>query len=155
MPNSWKGMIAGFFATVVLSAVIVVFNSLGILPQLDIVSHIDRLGSIQRIAAWVDHFIVGVLLWGPIFAGLDESITDRPRWQKGLIFGAGAWLAMMLVFMPVVGGGLFGWRFGLVEPVGMLVLHLVYGLAIAAAYDQLDRRYPAKRLMPAQVAAGH
>lgn len=145
MPNSWKGVIAGFFATVVLSAVIMVFNALGILPQLDIVGLIDHLGSIQRVAAWVDHFIVGALLWGPIFSGFEATTDNKwPRWQKGLMFGVIAWVLMMLIFMPVIGGGLFGWRLGLVTPIGMLVLHLIYGLAIGVIFDLLDRRYPAK-----------
>lgn len=151
MPNSWKGVIAGFFATVVLSAVIMVFNALGILPQLDIVGLIDHLGSIQRVAAWVDHFIVGALLWGPIFSGFEATTDNKwPRWQKGLMFGVIAWVLMMLIFMPVIGGGLFGWRLGLVTPIGMLVLHLIYGLAIGVIFDLLDRRYPAKdSILPA------
>ena len=151
MPNSWKGVIAGFFATVILSAVIMLFNALGILPQLDIVGLIDHLGSIQRVAAWVDHFIVGALLWGPIFSAF-EATTDekRPRWQKGSMFGVIAWVLMMLIFMPVIGGGLFGWRLGLVTPVGMLVLHLIYGLAIGVICDLLDQRFPAKdSILPA------
>jgi hypothetical protein len=145
MPNSWKGVISGFFATVVLSAVIALFNALGILPQLDIVGLIDKLGSIQRVAAWVDHFIVGVLLWGPIFSGFDATTDEKwPRWQKGLMFGVIAWVAMMLIFMPVIDGGLFGWKLGLVTPIGMLALHLIYGLALGVSFDFLDKRYPTK-----------
>ena len=64
---------------------------------MDIVTLIDRLGSIGRGSAWVDHFIVGALLWGPIFAGVDSMTEDRPRWQKGVMFGAGAWVMMMLI----------------------------------------------------------
>ena len=145
MPNSWKGVIAGFFATVILSAIMVLFNALGILPQLDIVGLIDHLGSIQRVAAWVDHFIVGALLWGPIFAAF-EATTDVkwPRWQKGLMFGVIAWVLMMLIFMPVIGGGLFGWRLDLVTPIGMLGQHLLYGLAIGVIFDLLDQRFPTK-----------
>ena len=48
MPSSLKGVIAGFFATVVLSALILIFNAAGILKELDIIEHIDKLGSIQR-----------------------------------------------------------------------------------------------------------
>src|SRR5688572_602964 len=73
MPNSWKGVIAGFVATVILSVIFVLFKTFGILPELDIVQHIDKLGSIQMAAAWVDHFIVGTLLWGPIFTGFDAT----------------------------------------------------------------------------------
>jgi MFS family permease len=148
MPSGPKGVIAGFIATVILSALILLFNVLGVLKELDIVEHIDKLGSIQRVAAWVDHFIVGALLWGPIFAGFDATTSPtRPRWQKGLMFGVIAWFMMMIVFMPVIGAGLFGWRLGWVEPVGMFGLHMVYGLALGVAYDLVDRQFPTKELI--------
>jgi uncharacterized protein DUF6789 len=151
MPNSWKGVIAGFFATVILSAIFVFFGYIGVLPQLDIVTLIDRLGSIGRGAAWVDHFIAGTLLWGPIFAGFDATTSEsRPRWQKGLMFGGITWLAMMVIFMPVVGGGLFGWRIGIAEPVGMLFMNLVYGLTIAVIFDLLDKKFPTKALISSE-----
>jgi hypothetical protein len=148
MPSSWKGVIAGFFATVVLSALMLSFDAAGILKQLDIVEHIDKLGSIQRAAAWVDHFIVGTLLWGPIFAAFEATTSEaRPRWQKGLMFGVITWVLMMLIFMPVIGAGLFGWRLGIVEPVGMLGMNLVYGLVIGVVFDLLDKNFPTKELI--------
>jgi len=151
MPDSWKGIIAGFIATVVISAIFVAFNAMGVLPELDIVHHIDQLGSVQRGAAWVDHFIVGTLLWGPIFTAFDSMMLEGwPRWQKGLIFGLIAWLLMMLIFMPVVGGGLFGWRLGLVAPIGMLGLHVVYGLVLGVVFELLDRQFPTKALISSE-----
>jgi hypothetical protein len=148
MPTSWKGVIAGFFATTVLSAIMLLFSAAGVLPQLDIVEHIDKLGSIQRAAAWVDHYIVGALLWGPIFAAFDATTKEsRPRWQKGLMFGLITWFFMMILFMPVVGAGLFGLRLGLIEPVGMLGMNLVYGLVIGVVFDLLDRKFPTKALI--------
>jgi MFS family permease len=148
MPNSWKGVIAGFLATTVLSAIMLLFNAAGVLPQLDIVEHIDKLGSIQRAAAWVDHYIVGTLLWGPIFAAFDATTSEtRPRWQKGLMFGVITWFLMMIIFMPVIGAGLFGWRLGLIEPVGMLGMNLIYGLVIGVAFDLLDKKFPTKALI--------
>jgi hypothetical protein len=145
MPHSWKGVISGFFATIILSAIFVFFNAIGVLPQLDIVSLIDRLGSIGRAAAWVDHFIAGALLWGPIFAGFDATTAEsRPRWQKGLMFGVITWFLMMVIFMPVVGGGLFGLKIGIVEPIGMFAMNLIYGLAMGVIFDFLDKKFPAK-----------
>ena len=154
MPSSWKGVIAGFFATIILALILIAFNALGILPELDIVHLIDTLGSIQRVAAWVDHFIVGTLLWGPIFAAYESmSAPMRPRWQKGLIFGVITWLLMMVIFMPVIGGGsanLFGLKLGIVTTIGMLGMNLVYGLAIGVFYDLLDQRFPTKSLIPSE-----
>ncbi len=151
MPSSWKGVISGLFATILISLVILALNAAGILPQLDIVRLIDALGSIQIAAAWVDHFIVGTLLWGPIFSAYDAmSSPTRPRWQKGLIFGTITWVLMMVIFMPVVGGGLFGLKFGTVEPIGMLGMNLIYGLAIGVLYDLLDKQFPTKSLISSE-----
>jgi uncharacterized membrane protein YagU involved in acid resistance len=151
MPSSWKGVIAGFFATIVLSGLILLFNALGILPQLDIIHLIDSLGSIQRTAAWVDHFICGALLWGPIFAGFEATTREtRPRWQKGLMFGCITWFFMMIIFMPVIQAGLFGWKLGWQEPVGMLVMNLVYGLAIGVFFDLLSKQFPTRSLISSE-----
>jgi hypothetical protein len=148
MPNGPKGVIAGFCATVVLSALILLFNTLGVLKELDIVEHIDKLGSIQRVAAWVDHFIVGALLWGPIFAGFDATTSEaRPRWQKGLMFGVITWFLMMTIFMWVIGAGPFGIRLGWVEPVGMFGMNMIYGLTLGVVYDLLDKKFPTKELI--------
>jgi MFS family permease len=154
MPSGLKGSIAGFIATVVLSALILIFNNIGILKELDIIEHIDKLGSIQRVAAWVDHFIVGALLWGPIFAGFDATTSEtRPRWQKGLMFGVITWFMMMIIFMPVIGGtwkNLFGWQLGWIEPVGMFGMNMLYGLVLGVVFDLLDRQFPTKELISSQ-----
>ncbi len=143
MPHSTKGVIAGFIATVVMSAAMLMLSAMG-LTQFDIVTLIDRLGSIGRGGAWVDHFIVGTMLWGALFAGFDAVTPRAPLWLKGIIFGVGAWLLMMLIFMPAVGAGLFGTGLGIIEPVGMLLLHLVYGAALGIAFDLLDAWVQAK-----------
>lgn len=151
MPSSWKGVIAGFIATIVLSALMLIFNSVGILKELDIIEHIDKLGSIQRTAAWVDHFIVGTLLWGPIFAGFVATTKEtRPLWQKGLLFGVITWFLMMIIFMPVIGAGLFGTKLGLIEPVGMFGMNMVYGLVLGVVYDILDKQFPTKDLISSE-----
>ncbi|MEX0752140.1 MAG: DUF6789 family protein [Xanthobacteraceae bacterium] len=142
MPHSTKGVIAGLLATIVLSVAMLLQSAMGIAPQVDIIGLIDRLGSIGRGGAWADHFIVGTILWGALFAGLDFVTPRAPHWLKGLIFGAGAWLAMMLVFMPVVGAGLFGTNLGIAAPAVTLVLHLIYGAALGIAFSFVDTWAP-------------
>lgn len=151
MPDSVKGTIAGFIATAVISAIFMLFNAVGVLPELDIVHLIDQLGSVARTGAFVDHFIVGTLLWGPIFTAFDSMTSEtRPRWQKGLIFGVIAWVAMMVIFMPTVGMGLFGQKLGLVGPVGMFGMHMIYGLVLGVMFDLLDRKFPTKALISSE-----
>jgi hypothetical protein len=143
MPDSWKGGIAGAVGALVLAGLFRFFHASGLLEQLDIITLIDRVSSIGRASAWTDHFIVGALLWGPLFAGFHATTAERPIWQKGLLFSVLAWLAMMLVFMPVIGAGLFGWRLGLTVPVGMLVLHLIFGAVLGLTFSFMSRFSPA------------
>ena len=150
MPHSWKGSIAGLAGSLVLAALFWLFQATSVFAELDVITLIDRLGSIGRAGAWADHFIVGVLLWGPLFAAFDATTSNRPRWQKGLMFAVFAWLAMMLIFMPVVGAGLFGWQSGFVVPVGMLILHLLYGAVLGIVFQILDERFPTKPLLPGE-----
>lgn len=147
MPHSWKGGIAGFAGALVLAALFLMFQASGFFVQFDFVTLIDRLGSIGRTASWVDHFIVGALLWGPLFAGFDATTAPRPRWQKGIAFSLLAWLAMMLIFMPVVGVGFFGLKLSFSMPVGMLVLHLIFGLVLGSVFEFLDKQLASKDLV--------
>jgi len=52
--------------------------------------------------------------------------------------------------MPVIGAGLFGWRLGLIEPVGMLGMNLLYGLVLGVVYDLLDKRFPTRELISSE-----
>ncbi len=46
---------------------------------------------------------------------------------------------MMLIPMPMAGAGLFGLKLGPMAPVMTLVLHLVWGAVLGAAYARLGR----------------
>ena len=85
---------------------------MGLWPELNIIRLLVNLGSIQTVAAWMDHFIVGVVVWGLLFAAFDAMWESRAYWLKGLIFGVFAWLLMMILFMPLAKAGWFGARIG-------------------------------------------
>lgn len=129
-----KGLIAGFVATVVLSAGLVVNN---LLPQIDLVRMLMSAASLSTTSAWMDHFIIGVAVWGLLFAAYDGTTPSMAVWLKGVSFGCFAWLLMMVVFLPLVGAGFFGIKIGTAAVVGLLVLHLIYGLVLAATFGAL------------------
>ena len=144
MSNSMKGMVAGFVATLVLSALLLLKGSMNIAPELNIIRLLVSLGSIQQVAAWMDHFIVGVVIWGLLFGAYD-AVAERPgHWLKGIIFGLFAWLMMMVVFMPLAKAGLFGNRIGIMAPLVTLVYHLVYGVVLGTTYGLLTTWVPVK-----------
>jgi uncharacterized membrane protein YagU involved in acid resistance len=115
--NVQAGLIAGFIATVVLSILMIAKSSVGLIPQLnpieDIVHVTDRLTgmTLPLPFGWVGHFAIGTVAWGIIYAALQASLPGAPV-VKGLIFGALAWLAMMIIFEPLAGDGLFALSLG-------------------------------------------
>jgi uncharacterized membrane protein YagU involved in acid resistance len=144
MSNSLRGMIAGLVATLVLTAILVVKANMGLWPEVNIIRLLVNLGSIQTVAAWMDHFIVGVVVWGLLFGALDAMWENGAAWLKGLIFGVFAWLMMMVLFMPLAKAGWFGTRIGPTAIYVTLGMHLIYGLVLGVSYGLLTAWYPAK-----------
>lgn len=135
-----KGIVAGFIATVVLSIIMVIKAFMHILPAFNSVEMIHGLTGGPLIMGWVGHFVIGALVWGTLFALLFGVLPGRNAIAKALGFSVLAWLAMMLVFMPVAGAGFFGLAIGLPVVIATLVLHLIWGVALGASYVRLVAR---------------
>jgi hypothetical protein len=144
MSNASKGLIAGLVATLVLSVLIILNGTTGLMPQIDIILLLTKLGTLTVAAAWMDHFIVGVVVWGLLFAAFDATTTRPAPWLKGMIFGAFAWLMMMTAFMPLAGAGFFGVKLDSATLLGLLVLHLAYGVVLGATYGFLGNLAPVR-----------
>jgi hypothetical protein len=144
MSNSMRGMVAGFVATLVLSALLMLKSTMEIVPHLNIIYLLTQLGSIGTVAAWMDHFIVGTVVWGLLFGAFDAVYEKGAYWLKGLGFGIFAWLMMMILFMPLAKAGYFGSKIGIEAPLVTLLYHLVYGLVLGVAYGQLRMRMSVK-----------
>ena len=142
------GVAAGLAATVVLSLLML---TKGWLPQLDPVLMLDGvaravftdLGLPVPMAGWLWHFVIGMLWWGPLFAIMVPILPGRQVWQKGMAFGFGASLLIMLMVMPLAGAGYFGMELSALQPVLTLLLHLVYGAVLGAAFERLSSSFPA------------
>ena len=144
MSNSMKGMIAGLVATLVLSGLLLLKSTMDLVPELNIIRLLVNLGSISTVQAWMDHFIVGVIVWGLLFGAYD-SVASRPaHWLKGIIFGVFAWLLMMVAFMPLAKVGVFGSKIGPMAAVVTLMYHLVYGAVLGTTYGLLSSWAPVK-----------
>ena len=133
--NALKGIVAGFVATVVLSALMVVKSKMGIMPELDIIAMLSKMMGVSTLAiGWVAHFMIGAVVWGTVFVWLSPSLPGGSFWLKGVSLGVGAWLLMMIVIMPMAGAGLFGLHFGVMAPLMTFVLHAVFGAVLGAVY---------------------
>ena len=142
MSNTLKGITAGLVATLVLSAIMLLKAHLDVAQDYTAIAMLSRLAG-GAVSAWLDHFIVGVLVWGLLFAEFDAAVT-MPYWLKGLGFGVFAWLMMMLLFMPIGGLGLFGLKAGFLPAAVNLAQHLIYGVVLGVTYGLLTAWVPAK-----------
>lgn len=132
-------MTAGFTATVVISLLMLAKSALGLAPDLnpikDIVAVVDSFTGMALPAdtGWLGHFVIGGVVWGVLYAWLEPSLPGEPV-AKGLVFAVGAWVAMMIVFMPLAGQGFFGVNDGPIAAIATLALHLVYGAVLGVVY---------------------
>lgn len=149
----WRGFLAGLAATAILSAVMLAKNAVGMLPDInaiallaDIAHDLIRLPEMPAIG-WVLHVLIGGLAWGFLFVILEPWLPGgRHTWIKGASFSLLAWVAMMLVFMPLAGASIFGLGLGAAAPVATLALHLIYGAVLGIVYRLLIRTPPDREM---------
>lgn len=140
MNNIVKGVIAGFVATVVLSLLMVAKSAMGLMPELDVISMLSAMMGSGVAMGWIAHFMIGAVIWGGLFALLASSLPGGTLWLKGVVFGVGAWLLMMVAVMPMAGAGLVGMKFGMAAPVMTLMLHVIFGAILGGVYAALQNR---------------
>jgi hypothetical protein len=125
MDKVGRGIIAGFLATIALSA------------MLDPIAMLVRTtGILSPTLGWLLHFLVGTLVWGAGFALVHDWLRG-PSWLRGVLFGVAAWLVVVITVVAMRRLGLFGVELGLVTPAAMLAIHVVFGALLGGIYDLL------------------
>ena len=138
-----KGIIAGFIGTLVLTGLMMMKKYVGIMPSLDPVQMItnmvaEKTGTqTNMMVGWVLHFVIGSVAWGVAFSVINDLLPSNSQVVKGVIFGVGAWLLMMIGPMPISGAGLFGLSMGIMAPVLTLVLHIAFGATMGLTFAKL------------------
>jgi hypothetical protein len=89
------------------------------------------------ITGWGTHFFVGTVIWGLLFGVLVPRLPADSYTRKGLIFGVGAWLLIMVTLFPLAGSGFFALGFGPIVPLTTLITHLIYGAVLGWTYGWL------------------
>ena len=141
-----NGVIAGFVATIGLSAIMLMKSAMGLMPQLNVIQMLTEMGTnyvglpASPAVGWIMHFFIGSVMWGLIFAGTAPMWPGSSYLAKGASFSVAAWLLMMIIAMPMAGAGFFGMALGIMAPIATLVLHLIYGLILGAVYGGLQGR---------------
>ena len=142
------GLISGFVATGVTALVMILGYGMALLmgdPQGSLLSrqiwalaHNQITATTQLLLpiAIILHFVAG-LAWAVVYAGVFEPHLKGPGWRRGLVFALIPWIASLVVFLPLMGGGPLGLTLGAgVLPIfGNLVLHAAYGLTLGQFYS--------------------
>jgi hypothetical protein len=75
--NWLKGMVAGFLATVALSALMLLKERMGLAPQLNPIEMFAKMaGGSTPAVGWVPHFLIGTVLWGSLFPIFDANVPS-------------------------------------------------------------------------------
>jgi uncharacterized membrane protein YagU involved in acid resistance len=138
MGNIGKGILGGIVGTAVMSALMLMKSAMGLMPELDVIQMLSGMMGISAGIAWVIHFMIGAI-WGVLFALSYRVIPGGSSVVKGMLFGVGAWLMMMIMVMPMAGAGFFGMKMGMMAPVMTLMLHIIFGAVMGMVYGKETR----------------
>lgn len=129
------GIISGLIATVVLSVLMLLK---GKMPDLDVIAMIAGMMGAGALLGWIAHFMIGAV-YGLVFATVSRPGTTGSIVMQGIGLGIVGWLVMMIVLMPMTGGGLFGLAMpsGMMVPVATLMLHVIFGAVLGFSFAKL------------------
>lgn len=142
-----SGVIAGFFATVVMSGVLIAgYLSAGIFADEDGGTIAEWFYGLTHNQLTDDAFdiplgsysinLLAGVVWGLVYGAFFESKLRGPSWWRGVKFSILPWLLSLIVFFPLVGAGFFGADLGAgpLPAIGNLILHLAYGAVLGWVY---------------------
>lgn len=133
-----RAFFASTIATILASALVYLNATMHLLPAADLISILEVFN--QRIglndtsrAAWVLHLILGIAVFGFLFALLRPILPGHGTVQ-GLVYGAILWLAMMVAFMPLAQHEMFARDLGPEVAAIALGFNLIYGAVLGMCY---------------------
>jgi hypothetical protein len=139
----WKSLAAGLCGSAAHSLLMFAKARMGWLPSFhpyeDLQQMLSQLvgGSVHPLVPWALSFLNGAVVLGIVFGRVYRWLPGRSGAAKGVVFGIFGWIAMGLLFFPMLDQGLFasqaGWRPALFS----LLMLLSYGVIMGIAYATL------------------
>lgn len=159
VPNGdrvWRSLAAGLCGNVAHSCVMFLKNWMGWLPTFhpyrDLQHGLSHWlgGAVHPALPWAMSFVNGTLILGILFRASYQLLPGHSGAMKGFVFGVLGWIAMGLVYFPLLGRGPFASQLGLggFPAAFSLVMVLAYSVFLGAAYSALLR--PGVRYQAAQ-----
>jgi hypothetical protein len=134
------GFYSGLVATLITGCMLLMKNALHTIPQLHVARSISGLLGMHEsvMAGIIAIFVLGVLVFGGLFAVYAPKIPVRSYLGKSVLCGVAMWLVWTAVLMPLGGSGFFGLEGGMAVPIGALVLSLAYWLILGVSFRWLS-----------------
>ncbi|MEP6990461.1 MAG: DUF6789 family protein [bacterium] len=148
-----RAAVAGAIGTGVMTALWLVEPSIG-LPKIAVGQILSTVMSVSvarlnvgAAGGWAIHLMVGIVLALVYARYLDERLPGSPA-VRGALYGILVFLAAQIVFMPLVGAGVFS-RGDIELLAGSLLGHVAYGAVVGWIYDSPAREIAAAATRPA------
>jgi hypothetical protein len=144
----WKSLAAGLCGSAAHSGLMFLKSRMGWLPAFhpyeDLQQALSELvgSSVPPAIPWALSFLNGAVVLGMLFGRTYRLLPGRSGAAKGFVFGVLGWIAMGVLFFPMLGRGLFATRTGLgVLPAFFsLAMLLTYSMIMGIAYSALNRK---------------
>jgi len=141
------GIIAGFAATLIMSAVLALgYLVAGSFADQDASTFSGWLHNLTHNTLTDDAFEIPVgalgvnllvgIMWALVYAAFFERRLSGPGWRRGLLFALLPWSLSLIAFFPVVGAGILGLGLdaGPLPALGNLIAHLAFGATLGWLY---------------------
>lgn len=143
----WKSLIAGFCGSAAHSGLMFLKSWMGWLPAFhpyeDLQAALSEMvgRAVPPAILWALSFLNGAVVLGMLFGLTYRLLPGRNGAVKGFVFGILGWIAMGMIFFPMLGRGLFATQAGLgvLPALFSLAMVLSYGMVMGIAYSVLHR----------------
>lgn len=143
----WKSLAAGLCGSAAHSGLMFLKSWMSWLPSFhpyeDLQQALGGLvgGGVHPLVPWALSFMNGAVVLGILFGRIYRRLPGRSGAAKGSVFGVFGWLAMGVLFFPMLGRGLFAIQvgLGLLPALFSLLMLLSYGVIMGIAYSALSR----------------
>jgi hypothetical protein len=141
----WKSFAAGLCGSAAHTGLMLLKSRMGWLPSFhpyeDLQQALGQIvgGSVDPLVPWALSFLNGAVVLGMVFGRSYRLLPGRGGAAKGFVFGVLGWIAMGVLFFPMLGRGLFatGAGLGLLPALFSLLMLLSYGIIMGIAFSAL------------------
>ena len=144
--RNWRTLAAGLCGSAAHSGLMFLKSQMGWLPSFqpyqDLQQALSQLtgSSVNPLVPWALSFLNSSVVLGFLFGRVYPLLPGESGTAKGFVFGVLGWIAMGLVFFPMLGRGLFatGAGLGFQPAVFSLLLLLSYSVFLGLIYSALN-----------------